>query len=769
MKLRRFASVLLPLVVLLWSCSSPDVVKKRYLDAGNRYFDGGKYSEAQLMYKNALKKDARFGEAYYRLGLCDMKMGRPTEAVAALRRAIELQPQNDDAAAKLVDLYMTYYFYSKVSGKDRLRDEIDDLVRTIRKRDPNSFDAQRVEGYLAFRDGDVQKAAKLLTNAHRLKPDDYRVSLSLTQALFALHRNDEAQKLALSIIEKQKTFTPAYDVLASYYLREKRMGDAEKTLKLKVANNPKDVVPRLELARFYFATVKKAEMENVLDEILRDRGNFPNGLLVVGDFFARLKQFDTAINYYREGAGSGGQFANICQTRVVETLVAQSKVTEATSMLDQMLKDNPNNQDAVQMRAALRLQGGRPEEVRKAISELTPLLSKQPKNPVLRFNIGRAYLTLHELDAAAVQLREAVNLKPDFVPPRLAMAQIYLFKRQFGDALTESGEVLKYDPQNSVAKLIRTAGLMGSGMLDEARSEVENTLKGNPNSAEALFQLGLLNLAQKKLDQSEAAFTKMRNIVPGDSRPVFGLAEVSFARGDSAGALRLLQDQVDKFPERTDFRLALANSLLRASRFQEAIGQYKYLLSKDPQSASLHLRIGETYRRSGDLKASVEHFEKARSLAPKDPQASLYLAISYDTGGRRNDAKPLYEEVLNEQPDNVVALNNLAFILAEEGQDLDRALTLAQRAKQRAPNNDDVADTLGWIYIKKNLPNSAVSIFQDLVKKQPDRSTFLYHLGLALKQKGDLSDARKNFDTALKKNPSKDEEQQIKQIISSMS
>ena len=141
----------------------------------------------------------------------------------------------------------------------------------------------------------------------------------------------------------------------------------------------------------------------------------------------------------------------------------------------------------------------------------------------------------------------------------------------------------------------------------------------------------------------------------------------------------------------------------------------------------------------------------------------------YESYGRRHEATPLYEQILKLQPGNVMAMNNLAYTLAESGNDLDRALTLAQRARQMLPNNPDVADTLGWIYIKKNLPDSAVPIFRELTQKQPERATYHYHLAMALFQKGDKTSARRSAELALSNKPSREEEAKIRELMSKLS
>ena len=83
-----------------------------------------------------------------------------------------------------------------------------------------------------------------------------------------------------------------------------------------------------------------------------------------------------------------------------------------------------------------------------------------------------------------------------------------------------------------------------------------------------------------------------------------------------------------------------------------------------------------------------------------------------------------------------MALNNLAFAKAQDGVDLDQALTMSQKARQQMPNSPAVSDTLGWIYVKKNLSDDAVRIFKDLVAQVPDNPTFHYHYGVGTDAEG---------------------------------
>jgi Tfp pilus assembly protein PilF len=69
--------MVLAAVLSLVSCSrDPNVVKRRYLDSGNKYYDRGKFKEASIMYRNALQKDLRYGAAHYKLGLTYVRLGQ---------------------------------------------------------------------------------------------------------------------------------------------------------------------------------------------------------------------------------------------------------------------------------------------------------------------------------------------------------------------------------------------------------------------------------------------------------------------------------------------------------------------------------------------------------------------------------------------------------------------------------------------------------------------------------------------------------------------
>jgi Flp pilus assembly protein TadD len=154
---------------------------------------------------------------------------------------------------------------------------------------------------------------------------------------------------------------------------------------------------------------------------------------------------------------------------------------------------------------------------------------------------------------------------------------------------------------------------------------------------------------------------------------------------------------------------------------------------------------------------------------PEDAAAHLLLAMALEAQGDWTGAANYYERTVDLAPDNVIALNNLAFILAETGGDLDRALSLVQRARSRAPHHPDVADTLAWVYVKRNLNDSAIAILEELVAKHPEKASWRYHLAVALYQKGDSRRARQQLEAALRGKPDSKEEGRIRELLAKLS
>ncbi|MDP8990380.1 MAG: tetratricopeptide repeat protein, partial [Acidobacteriota bacterium] len=367
-----------------------------------------------------------------------------------------------------------------------------------------------------------------------------------------------------------------------------------------------------------------------------------------------------------------------------------------------------------------------------------------------------------------LQLEAAVKLRPDFIVARDMLARLYLVKKDYAKALKESEDTIAMNKSDVQARLTRSTALMALGDGQKAREEVDSVLQVAPNNPDARYQSGFLAWQQKDYKRAEAAFSQLSQTNPKDARGILGVAETMSSENHLPQGIKLVEDALAKEPARRDLELALANLYVRDLRYDAAIGRFEDLLKVQPKSGDLLLRLAETQRRKGDINAAIETFRRASQATPTDARPLLQLGLLLDGTGRRDQARPIYEQILKIQPDHPIALNNLAFIKAEDGQDLDEALTMAQRARQGLPNSPDIMDTLGWIYLKKNLSDDAIRTFKELVTADPNRATYHYHYGMALLQKGDKLSAKRELETAIKFNPSKDDAGKIQKLLASM-
>ena len=760
--------LLLPVVFFVASCSrDPKVQAQRYVENGNKFFEKGKYKEASIMYRRALQKDLKFGEAYYRLALTEINLAAYGDAVRALRRAVELQPDNADASVKLADIYMVAATQDKGNSPEYLK-EAKELADKLLQKDAKSYDGHRIEGQIALLQNDAAGAVAQLKMAAQLKPDETDLALAYFQALAANKQTDDAEKLALAVIDKHKNFAPMYDALYFRYMTDKKVAEAENVMKRKVENNPQQANFRVQLASHYLATQQKPEFDKTI-QVLNDEKQYPDGHLVAGDFyFYRARDFDAARAQYEAGEKAFPKEAAIYQKRLVELLATTGKNTEANQLLTTLLKENPKDTDAIAMRAALMLTTGDAAQITQAVNDLQSLVAKTPENHLLRFNLARAYLAKNDAEQARLQLEAAVKLRPDFIVARDMLARVYLVKKDYAKALKEAEETIALNKSDVQARLTRSTALMALGDGQKAREEIDTILQLAPNNSDARYQSAFLAWQQKDYKRAEVVFSEMSKANPKDSRGLLGMVETMASENHLPQGIKLVEDALAKDPGRRDLELALANLYVRDTRYDAAIGRYQDLLKSDPKSGDLLLRLAEAQRRKGDINAAIDTFRRASQAAPTDARPLLQLGLLLDGTGRRDQAKPIYEQILKIQPDHPIALNNLAFIKAEDGQDLDEALTMAQRARQGMPNSPDIMDTLGWIYLKKNLSDDAIRTFKELVTADPNRATYHYHYGMALLQKGDKLSAKRELETAIKFNPSKDDAGKIQKLLASM-
>jgi Tfp pilus assembly protein PilF len=163
--------------------------------------------------------------------------------------------------------------------------------------------------------------------------------------------------------------------------------------------------------------------------------------------------------------------------------------------------------------------------------------------------------------------------------------------------------------------------------------------------------------------------------------------------------------------------------------------------------------LGQIYVRQKRLADARQRYEEMVKQHPDNVAAHTMVAMLLQAENKPDEAKARYEKILTIDSRAPVAANNLAYMHAEAGSDLDVALQLARTAVAALPEEPDVNDTLGWVYFKHNMATLAVPPLRKSVERVPNNPTYRYHLGMVYSKTGEPQKAREMLQAALKLNP----------------
>ena len=773
--MKRLAA-LAPLFAILFLTACTQSPEKLVATA-NKYHAKKKYKEASILYQKAIAKDKTNAEAYYREGLNLLDDHSPGEAVRFLRRAVDLKPDNTDAAARLAEIYLAAYAQNPQRNKSLLSD-IRDLDAKILKYQPNSFDGIRLQGLLYLTDKDIDKALQSFARANQIRPYSRNLVGWYAETLNAAKQPDQALALIQAMLAHDKTWGPGYDFLFLQYTRTNEKDKAEAVLRERVQNDPKSAVAIINLANYLLASNRFGEAEAAMRHVLDDKEGFPNGHLLMGDFYARSHKYDEAAQQYNAGIEADSKHPLPYQEHLVAVYQASGKRDQALQLAKELAAKNPKETSANELYASLLLQTGSKADLSKSVVELKKLVSNNPNSASLHLHLSQAYLGLNDLDSSLNEANEALRLNPKLLAARLVSAKIYEDRGQHSKAIEQTNPILDAQPQNAEARLVRDRALIGLNQIDKAQPELEALVKQAPQLNDARLQLANLYLAEKQYDKASSEFEQLWKANPPDVRGFVGLQTIKLAQGKGDEAVQAMQGMVQKNPTALPLRYQLAvfqtaygaqkgktDQAAAKQLLTEAAENYKQILKTSANSAQVWLRLGALQRVLGENDAALASFQQAGNADPRNADAFLNRGMLLQDMGKEKEAVDAYNRTLGVDPQNTLALNNLAYINAQAKTNLDQAMTFAERAKSQAPKSPDISDTLGFVYYQKNLNAEALRIFKQNVEDYPKNPTFRFHLAMALLRAGDKEAARDEAEKALKIASQPAEQEKIRSFV----
>jgi len=723
--------------LLALACSTdPSVRKQQYLESGNKYFAEGKYAHAIIEYRNAADIDPSFAEARKQLA---ESYARSNDA----RRAFDEYIYAADLLPGDVQLQLTAGAYALAVRRPEHA-----LVRADKalQQEPNNIQAHLLRGNALAGLSSFDDALKSIEEAIRLDPGQGTTFTQLGLVEFARGRRTEAETAFTRAVELAPRSVEAHLALGNFYWSLGKAPETEKAFRAALAIDSNNPIANRALAAFLVATGKNRDAEPYLVH-LAESGD-PAAVFSLTDYYIASGRAKDAVARLESDSKTLKDVPEAPQ-RLARAVAAAGDTVKAKALVEQVLASNPTAVDTQLLKGELLLNEGRREEAFEAIRAAAV---SNPDSADAQFALARFYVARGDTTGAEAAYREVLRINPRAAAAQIEMARLHLSSGNRDAALRTVEEAARAEPTNLEARLQLVRSLMASKDLARATRELDAVRATNPNVSAVHVQAGLLALLTNDLPGARAAFERAELLDSRSTDLLAGWIALDFKTNNVASAKARIEQKLKESPTPAVLILA-AQTYFTANDQPAGERALRQAIELDPSLLPPYEMLGNLYMAQKRLAEARTEFEALAKRQVRPVSALTMIGMILMSEGQTDLARKKFEQVIAIDPRSVVANNNLAWIYAEIGTDLDYALGLAQAATAQAPDQPEVMDTLGWVYYKKNLPERAIPLFESCVKKAPTNAGYHHHLGLAYLKAGKSAEARASFQRALANNP----------------
>ncbi len=288
--------------------------------------------------------------------------------------------------------------------------------------------------------------------------------------------------------------------------------------------------------------------------------------------------------------------------------------------------------------------------------------------------------------------------------------------------------------------------------MEAAISEL-NAIPEDERNADVLYALGRVHLGMGHDLEARKYLITAHELMPTHHDILRNLVRLDQKEDRFAESVARVEAAVEAEPENAKLRTLSGLVALMDNRSGDAEAAFQKAIEIDPTDAAGYEQLARLYAKTDRLNEAVTTYEAAIKARPKDPNLHYFLGTLYSFGGAQDKAIARYEDAIRYGPDLPYPKNDLAYIYAESGENLDRALDLAQDAKAALPDTATVADTLGWVLYKRGIPSAAISYLKEAVANSDGdiavSGISLHHLAQAYEADGDPEKARETLQRAI--------------------
>lgn len=754
-------------------CGGAEQRKAKYLAKGKAFIEEQNYEKAKVELKNVLQIDPKQAEAYYLVGYIEEKKQNWPQAFGNYSKAVELNPEYIDARAKLGRLYllsgnldkaveMTEYILTKqpnhIVGKTlkvAIMAKKGDVKAAMQKAEelvaenPSSADAIDLLAFLYLKQENRAKAAEILEKGIIANPKNISFHATLAQLYVEKNEPEKAAKLMQDIIRLEPKVLQHRVALAAFYARLNQVDKAEKTLRDAILEDPKDGDRYLLLADLLASRKGRSEAESELLTAIKNNPKIYKIRFGLAKLYEQAGELEKAATMFRDVIEADGKSPDGLRARdsLALLLLKQGRMDEPEKLIDEVLKENPQDNDALVMQGKLALIKGKPVD---AIASFRSALRDQPSSIEILSLLADAHMANKAPELAKENLFKIVELNPGNAKGRIPLAQFYAKTGDYGSALKKIDEALKLSPNDLDALQVKTEILAAKRDMKGVYTVLTKIKETYPDKSIGYYQMGQYYAALKKYDEALREFDEALKRSADNLQALSSIISVYSAQGKPALAVERLKGILKDKPNHPFAHEILAEIFISQKQFSDAEKELQESIKVNPKWNVPYQNLAGLYLMQNQVQAAEESYRQGLSAIPEDPQLLLQQASFYEK--TRNFAKAIssYERILQKNPSFDVAANNLASLLTDwkgDTESLKQAKTLAIRFE--SSSQPAFRDTLGWVYYKSGETEKAFSLFQDVVKQAPTIAVFRYHLGMAYYKKGDNASAKTELSKAL--------------------
>jgi tetratricopeptide (TPR) repeat protein len=727
---RSTLAVSLSLIILLTTgCSRSAPNKDQLLSSAAGALAAGQFVKAEKDYLSVLRLAPNDPTALHQLATIYYEQGQLPQAYPLLKKSAELQPDNVDVQLKLGMALLA------MGGHAEARD----VALASLEKEPGNEEALILLASTALTPKDADDTQKVIESLRQHDGNKVGYVLALGVLDARRQQQDSAERHFKEALVLDQKSSKAQLALASVYFSQNRMDAAAEAFKAAADSTPDRSPIRLKYADFLLKTGAGAEAQRLLEEMTRRYAEY-------------LPPRVALMNIACTGKRDDG-----CASRVKGVLA-----------------QDPNNFDAVLQDGLLSLDKG---EATRAIRDFEYLSNTFPRNPNVRYQLALSYLlsakganevsTRNAIEAAEGRLNEAIKLTPLLEPAVLLFAELKIKKGNAAAAIEPLQQLIKQDGKIAQVHYLLASAYAAQQQNDQALAVYRQMTEKFPQEAQPHFLIGTIRLAQRQPSQAREAFEKSLAIAPDFLPAAEMLVDLDIAEKQFAAGIDRIQKLFDRNSDRASLWALRAKLYLAQQDTNRAEQDLLKAIELDPKLTPAYLLLAQLYVVSNRQEQAIDRLNSSLKNN-ENASALLLLASIHERMKNFSSARDAYEKMLSVSPNSPVALNNLAVIYSEHLGQIDKALDLAKRAREAAPNEPHLGDTLGWIVFKKGDHGNAHRILQESASKLPNDPEVQFHAGMGHYVLGDEELARVAFEKAINSNlnfPGKNESERRLAIL----